>query len=889
MKKIIAVALAALMLVCTLPFAAFAASTGKLYPNAYSLPFVDVSADDYFFEPVIWAYSEGVTTGTTATKFAPNSFCTRGQVVTFIWRAVGEPEPSESAMKFDDVKPNDYFYKAVLWAVENGITEGTSAKRFSPDVTCTNAHIITFIWRAMGKPDEKFEGEWYTDALNWAKSGDLLDGTFTGTFDVNLDCPRANVVTYLYRHIERNTVTVFVSANPGATACDGSAKNPYGTIAAARDALRGMDTEGKKIKIRLNKGIYFIGDTLKLDRQDKGESYIGADGAVITGGASFTSADFAPATGAAAKWFKDDAKANIVQIDLKQFGFTKEDIAAMYNEPDTGKLVQNINGKIPTLYAGGKMATIARYPNGEYAVIDSGKINSPHGAADARDLIDTTTIIVADEFAEEMNTWHDLSKVFVRGRFSLLWCDDNSRIISLDGKTLTLPFAGGYDPRDGMFFICQNAPEMLDAPGEYYVDDDAILYYYKDADFEGESFTIPVTDTLIEIDGADNITLENLTIESSKGNIIEVNANNFTMRGCEVRDSSEWVNVSGYSNVIEDCCFHDFSNGIMKISGGDWENLISSNSVITNNEFTNWGILGRVYNEAIRIDKACGVLVSHNDIHDAPHMAIGWTGNNNIIEYNEIYDVCNDTDDAGAVYSYNGYCDYGNVFRYNYIHDVRAKDEVIMNVKDYPYCHVAGIYWDGGKSGQTAQYNVFENISGPGVIASGRDEVVTNNLFISCGYGVDMSAWYYNGTFSGTNQGDGHGKSGQGFAGQENNAAWQKAFPVLYTLNWDKTNPDPDDPTYFVAPAGNKCLNNYFYFDKANNKSMKSYGHLFQNCINDAVFKFCGDNIKDAAEGENQTTYSSKRDPITAVDVIEETSKITGITMEEFNKIGRLK
>ena len=671
-----------------------------------------------------------------------------------------------------------------------------------------------------------------------------------------------------------------------------SADGKYKTVEEARDYIRTLDkAKYDSITVTVKAGTYQVTEPITFTEEDGGTetcpiTYNGEDGAIITGGAAFFSSDFKKADGGIMQYVKEDVRDSVVSIDLTQFGYTKDDIAAMYTNED-GSLVQNINGKIPMLYAGGEMATICRYPNDCYAQIDSGKINSPNGAADARDLVDTTTIIVADEFAEEMNSWHDLSKVFVRGRFSLLWCDDNSRIISLDGKTLTLPFAGGYDPRDGMFFICQNAPEMLDYPGEYYVDDDAVLYYVKDEDFDGEMFTIPVADTVLKIDGANYMTFEGLTIESAKGDIITAKGDNITFDGCEVRDSGEWIRLNGNRITVKNSYFHSFSNGIMIITGGDWEKLISSENLIENCEFCNWGILGRVYNEAIRIDKACGVTVRHNDIHETPHMAVGWTGTNNVIEYNEIYNVCNDTDDAGAVYSYNGYCDYGNVFRYNYIHDVRAKDEVIMNVKDYPYCHVAGIYWDGGKSGQTAVYNVFENISGPGVIGSGRDEVVTNNLFISCGYGVDMSAWYYNGTFNGTNQGNGHGKSGQGFAGQENNTAWQKAFPVLYTLNWNMSDPDPDDPTYFVAPAGNKLLNNYYYFDKANNKSMKSYGHMFQNCINEAVIKFCGADIEECVEGVNQTTYSSKRNPVTAVDVIEETSKITGITMEEFSKIGR--
>ena len=663
----------------------------------------------------------------------------------------------------------------------------------------------------------------------------------------------------------------------------------FTTVEAARDYIRTLNkSKYEGIEVTVKAGTYTVTEPIAFTEEDAGTescpiTYKGEDGTVLSGGVTFTSADFKPASGAAAKWFKADAKANIVEIDLKQFGFTKEDIAAMYADPETGATVYTLNGVIPVLYAGGEMATVCRYPNEGYATFETGKINSPNGAKDARDLIDTETFIVDDEYAEEMNSWHDLSKVFIKGRFSVLWIEENARITSLEGKTLTIPFAGGYDPYDGMFFYCQNAPEMLDAEGEYYVDDDAILYYYKDADFDGESFTIPYADTVIKADGADYMTLDGLTVESAKGDIIDVTANHFTVRNCEVRDSANWVKIAGDNNLVEGCYFHDFSNGIIFVTGGSCDTLTLADTLITNNEFYNWGIVGRVYNEAVRIEDACGITVSHNEMHEAPHMAVGWTGNFNTVEYNEIYDVCNDTDDAGAVYSYNSYSHYGNVFRYNYIHDIRAKDETIMNVENYPYCHVSGIYWDGGKSGQTAEHNILENISGCGVIASGRDEVVTNNLFISCGFGVSFNATYWVNTFM--LDADPIRWSAQGMWRFTDNEIWKKTFPQLYAYNWD--NHDENDPNYAGAPAGNVLKDNYFFFDKGNNKSLKLYGHLFQNDIAECVFRFSGENIVDAEEGVNQTTYSSKREPIDVRDAIAKTSGITGITLEEFDKIGR--
>ncbi len=160
--------------------------------------FTDVNRNAYYYPAVVWAADNDVTTGTGATTFSPDSTCTRGQVVTFLWRAMGKPEPVSTVNPFTDVRSTDYFFKAVLWAVEQGITNGTTASTFSPHQTCSNAHIITFLWRTMGSPNKTGSGEWYEDAVNWA-DGKGLTSNIGKQFVTGADCPRADVVTFLYR------------------------------------------------------------------------------------------------------------------------------------------------------------------------------------------------------------------------------------------------------------------------------------------------------------------------------------------------------------------------------------------------------------------------------------------------------------------------------------------------------------------------------------------------------------------------------------------------------------------------------------------------------------------------------------------------------------------
>lgn len=158
------------------------------------VPFTDISSDDYWYKSILWAYENGVTSGTSETTFGPRDLCTRGQVVTFLWRAAGQPSPTNFDNPFTDVKNGDYYFIPVLWAVEKGITSGTSATTFAPDETCSSAHIITFLYRACGIGSNG----WYEEARGWAKGAGLLDNTGLSVSPEE-NCPRGAVVTFLNR------------------------------------------------------------------------------------------------------------------------------------------------------------------------------------------------------------------------------------------------------------------------------------------------------------------------------------------------------------------------------------------------------------------------------------------------------------------------------------------------------------------------------------------------------------------------------------------------------------------------------------------------------------------------------------------------------------------
>ena len=191
----------------TMPASAVTVKATFMDDNTMLNFFVDVSASDYYYDAVLWAVGKGITGGTSATTFDPSGNCTRAQAVTFLWRAAGSPAAKSAVMPFTDVKAGSYYYDAVLWAVENGITEGTSDTTFSPDATCSRAQIVTFLWRANGSPVASGNSDftdvaadaYYAAAVTWAEKNGVTGGIGGGLFGSGNNCTRAQIVTFIWR------------------------------------------------------------------------------------------------------------------------------------------------------------------------------------------------------------------------------------------------------------------------------------------------------------------------------------------------------------------------------------------------------------------------------------------------------------------------------------------------------------------------------------------------------------------------------------------------------------------------------------------------------------------------------------------------------------------
>lgn len=191
-------------------FAADNKNINNGYPiliNVYPAMFDDIPVDTYYTDAVLWALFNGITTGIDETSFGPESPCTRAQFVTFLWRTAGCPEPKTTTCDFTDCDPSQYYYPAVLWAVENGVTNGTSATTFEPDKTVNRAEVITFLWKYDGKPAAQgsdpftdISDEWYAEAVTWGYNNGLAKGISDTTYGPLQNCTRAQTVTFLYRY-----------------------------------------------------------------------------------------------------------------------------------------------------------------------------------------------------------------------------------------------------------------------------------------------------------------------------------------------------------------------------------------------------------------------------------------------------------------------------------------------------------------------------------------------------------------------------------------------------------------------------------------------------------------------------------------------------------------
>ncbi len=643
--------------------------------------------------------------------------------------------------------------------------------------------------------------------------------------------------------------TILYIATDGNDSNDGSKERPFATIKKARDEIRELKQKGELGK----KGavVYFRGGTYQLLEQtifgaeDSGEEnapivyrgYPGEDAKLI-GGITIPTAGLKKTTDTALldRVIDEKAKSNIYEVNLETLGlkeipptFISEvyglwGMAGVTIDEEAARRLRNTLGMKGTLnafelFVDNDVQSIARYPNidEDYMTIKTSISNYWYREADRStdDILmeqiygnpsGTFSFIPSDVQRAKQWAGHDMSDVYMWIKVKHGWADESDLIkeVLADG-TIVSAHASYWGPaKEGNPLYVYNFFDEI-SNKEYYIDYDTNTLYMcldKKPEAIGNITMTTLENPMFNLDGTSNMQITNLHMSMTRGEVVKMkNCKNVAVDNCEV----SYTSIAGKAvNIIDGCSdcgvknsnFHDINGGVY-IWTGDKETLTKANCYIVNCEFSDFARLKKTYNSAFHLE-GCGNRAAYNKVHGAEHMAAGWGGNYNVIEFNEFYDVCTDTDDAAAIYAGRSLVPRGNVIRYNYFHEVGHYKNKTSNYGSH------AIYLDDGYSSADVVGNVCENIANYGVfVGGGRDNVIFNNVVINSGGGVFCDARY-----SGLG-----GESDIRYAGlmeAENmwrNDIWKEAFPELYNIDLDTTG----------TPSGNIFENNVTYNSGSNN------------------------------------------------------------------------
>ncbi len=512
---------------------------------------------------------------------------------------------------------------------------------------------------------------------------------------------------------------VLYVAPGGSDSGAGTKGRPLATLAAARRAIRKLKVAGPLpaggVTVELAGGTYEQTATLALTAGDSGTAaapivYRAAGGAEVrlTGGKPVT--NFRPVTDKAILARLDvKARPKVVRADLKALGITD------YGHAGGGGL---------ELFFNDRPMTLARWPNEGFVKITGLVGGKPVNVRGTKgDKIGKFTYA-----GDRPKRWTGEKDVWVHGYWFWDWSDQRHKVDSIDtGKRIIAvkPPYHGYGYRTGQWFYAFNVLVELDRPGEWYLDRaSGMLYFWPPGDLEKGRPVVSITGGLVSMQGTSHVALEGLTFEAARGTAVTIaggKANRVT--DCVLRNLGAWaVRVSGGSGAaVTGCEIYHTGEGGIALSGGNRKTLAPAAHQAVSNHIHHYSRWHRMYRPAISLS-GVGLRAAHNLIHDAPHMAVSFGGNDHVIELNEIHRVCQESNDAGAIYAGRNWTMRGTVIRHNYLHHI--------NGLGGRGC--VGVYLDDMFCGTQIVGNVFYQVTRAAFIGGGRDCTVANNIFVDC-------------------------------------------------------------------------------------------------------------------------------------------------------------
>jgi parallel beta-helix repeat protein len=611
----------------------------------------------------------------------------------------------------------------------------------------------------------------------------------------------------------------FYIAPDGNDAGDGTLDHPFASLEAARDAVRKLRKSLKAdepVTVWLRGGTYPLDKTFTLDAQDSGteqhpviyRSY-GDEKVRIIGGRDFEPAQCEPvADPLILERLTPQARSKTLCLHLKRYGIT-----------DYGGFPDYFSGHFPSLevFYGGRPMPLARWPNDGWAsfkeedIVDRGKNwhdQPPQG---------TPGIFTFQ--SNRLARWKNAQSPMLYGYFQYDWLDDGRKVLAIDveKKQITIPngpsYALGKGNSSPRRFYIFNLLEELDCPGEWYLDQGSgMLYFWPPEGVADAKITITMLNgPLVSAKNAKDIRWRDITFELTRQNAIDIaDSTRIAIENCTLRNITGCaVAISGGTECgVVDCEIYHCGDGGIKLDGGDRKTLTPARHYARNNTIYDFSRLKRTYTPAVHLS-GVGNIAAHNLMHDAPHSAILYWGNDHLMEFNEIHHVGLETSDAGAIYTGRDWTFRGNIVRYNFLHHNGVKfappitdpQGIVKEFAGGGEHGVHGIYLDDCHSSTLIHGNIVHGARHGVLLGGGRDNVITNNIMIECENGVALDARGLNWAAEQIQPGGDMDLYVKLNAVPYQNPPWSERYPELVTII--KYAPS--------VPIGNIVRNNVFY------------------------------------------------------------------------------
>ena len=554
---------------------------------------------------------------------------------------------------------------------------------------------------------------------------------FFATFALTTIFVCASAACYAQTEISK---TFYVSPQ-GSDSSTGTAEKvdgdvgPFATLERARDAVREFkrtlnDDARGVVVVRVEQGLYELDEPLKLTSEDSGSESLAIrwetdpdSPALVTVGRYLPKAKKLDDESALAR-IKPEVRDAIYCVDLKALGI--EDLGT----PSSGA----------ELFFQGEPTRLARFPNDGFIKIarvetEGTTENVIHGAKGIKE-----GIFYFD--GADPSPWKNEPDLWVDGYWFWDWSNQKQKVVALDvdAKKMTLqdPWHT-YGYRDGQWFYVFNALCELDEPGEFYIDrDKGALYFYPYAPARDErDLLLTLNANVLTLDGVRNLTWSGFETFGSRGTCINgSNCQDVLLEKLAISNcGGSGINLSGERCRVSECELWNLGGAGIVLSGGDRATLRPSQNEVVENYVHNYARLQRMYAPGVTVN-GVGARVAHNLVENAPHMGMGFGGNDMTIEYNEIANVCLESNDAGAIYTGRNWTMRGNVLRGNYMHDVSG----------FEGRGCVGMYLDDMFSSASIEGNLFINVTRAAFIGGGRDCRIADNVFIDCKPAIHIDA-----------------------------------------------------------------------------------------------------------------------------------------------------